>query len=146
LEKYTEQEEIRRTSLKKIIELGINPYPAEEFKINTNSKEIKTQFSEKENMFKNTIGAGRIMGKASFVELKDFEGRIQVYLNRDELCPGEDKTLYNDVFKKYLDIGDIIGVEGSVFVTKVGEISIRAKKIKILSKSIKPLPVVKTRT
>tara|TARA_Y100000994_G_scaffold232538_1_gene219835 strand:- start:48718 stop:50226 length:1509 start_codon:yes stop_codon:yes gene_type:complete len=149
LEKYTEQEEIRRTSLKKIIELGINPYPAEEFKINTNSKEIKTQFSEKENMFKNTIVAGRIMsrrimGKASFVELKDFEGRIQVYLNRDELCPGEDKTLYNDVFKKYLDIGDIIGVEGSVFVTKVGEISIRAKKIKILSKSIKPLPVVKT--
>ena len=149
VEKYTEQEEIRRGSLKKIKELGINPYPAEEYKINTNSQEIKEKHSEKTDVFSNVVIAGRIMGrrimgKASFVELKDFSGRIQVYLNRDELCPGEDKTMYNDVFKKHLDIGDIIGVRGSVFITKVGEISVRAKQIKILSKSIKPLPVVKT--
>ncbi len=149
MEKYTEQEEIRRGSLKKIKELGINPYPAEEYKINTNSQEIKEKYSEKTDVFSNVVIAGRIMGrrimgKASFVELKDFSGRIQVYLNRDELCPGEDKTMYNDVFKKHLDIGDIIGVRGSVFITKVGEISVRAKQIKILSKSIKPLPVVKT--
>ena len=85
----------------------------------------------------------RIMGKASFIEIKDFKGRVQVYVNRDEICQTNDKTMYNEVFKKYLDIGDIIGVEGEVFKTKVGEISVRAKKIKILSKSIKPLPVVK---
>ena len=149
VEKYTEQEEIRRGSLKKIKELGINPYPAEEYKINTNSQEIKERYSKKTEAPSNVTIAGRIMGrrimgKASFVELKDFSGRIQVYLNRDELCPGEDKTMYNDVFKKYLDIGDIIGIKGSVFITKVGEISVRAKQIKILSKSIKPLPVVKT--
>ena len=84
------------------------------------------------------------MGKASFVEIKDFKDRIQVYLNRDEICPKEDKTMYNDVFKKYLDIGDIIGIEGGVFITKVGEISVRAKKITLLSKAIKPLPIVKT--
>ena len=85
----------------------------------------------------------RIMGKASFIELKDFHGRIQIYLNRDEICPGDDKTMYNEVFKKHLDIGDIVGVEGEVFKTKVGEISIRARKIKLLSKSIRPLPIVK---
>tara|TARA_B100001115_G_C15825694_1_gene411131 strand:- start:366 stop:1877 length:1512 start_codon:yes stop_codon:yes gene_type:complete len=144
-----EQEKIRRGSLLKLKELGINPFPAEEFIINTNSVEIKENFSEKENNFQNVTMAGRIMsrrimGKASFAEIKDFKGRIQLYLNRDEICPGEDKKMYNDVFKKCLDIGDIIGVEGSVFKTKVGETSVMVKKIKVLSKSIKPLPIVKT--
>ena len=145
---YSEQEKIRRESLKKIMELGINPYPANEYILTTNSKEIKQKYSEKENNFQDISIAGRIMsrrimGKASFIELKDFDGRIQVYLNRDELCPGDDKSMYNDVFKKLLDIGDIVGIEGNVFVTKVGEISVFAKKLTVLSKSIKPLPVVK---
>ncbi len=149
MEKYTEQEKIRRNSLKKIEELGINPYPADEYTTNTTSQEIKDNYSQEKNNFQDIKIAGRIMsrrimGKASFVELKDFDGRIQIYLNRDEICPKENKTMYNDFFKKYLDIGDIIGVEGEVFVTKVGETSIRAKKITLLSKSIKPLPIVKT--
>ena len=139
----------RRESLIKLKELGLNPFPAEEFKTTTSSTEIKENYSESENNFQNVSLAGRIMsrrimGKASFAEIKDFKGRIQLYLNRDEICEGEDKTMYNDVFKKHLDIGDIIGVEGRVFKTKVGEISVMVKKIKILSKSIKPLPVVKT--
>ena len=145
---YSEQEKIRRESLKKIMELGINPYPANEYILTTNSREIKQNYSEKENNFQDISIAGRIMsrrimGKASFIELKDFDGRIQVYLNRDELCPGDDKSMYNDVFKKLLDIGDIVGIEGNVFVTKVGEISVFAKKLTVLSKSIKPLPIVK---
>ena len=149
MEKYTEQEQIRRNSLKELISLGINPYPAEEFKINTNSEEIKDGFSEDKNNFQNVLLAGRIMsrrimGKAAFVELKDFEGRIQLYFNRDEVCPGDDKTMYNVVFKKLLDIGDIIGVFGSVFKTKVGETSVRVKTFTLLSKAIKPLPIVKT--
>ena len=149
MEKYTEQETIRRESLNKLKELGINPYPANEYKINTTSKDIKSGFSEEKNGQKKIVLAGRIMsrrimGKASFVEIKDVAGRIQIYVNRDEICPLEDKTMYNEVFKKYLDIGDIIGVEGYVFKTKVGEISVRAKKITILSKSITPLPIVKT--
>jgi len=149
VEKYTEQEQIRRNSLKELISLGINPYPAEEFKINTNSEEIKDGFSEDKNNFQNVLLAGRIMsrrimGKAAFVELKDFEGRIQLYFNRDEVCPGDDKTMYNVVFKKLLDIGDIIGVLGSVFKTKVGETSVRVKTFTLLSKAIKPLPIVKT--
>ena len=145
---YSEQEKIRRESLKKIIELGIDPYPAHEYPITTNSKEIKKKFSEKDNNFQDVSIAGRIMsrrimGKASFMELKDFDGRIQIYLNRDELCPSDDKSMYNDVFKKFLDIGDIVGIKGYVFITKVGEISIFAKKLTVLSKSIKPLPIVK---
>ncbi len=149
MRELNEQEIIRRESLQKIKDLGINPYPAEEYKTNTTSKEIKKEYSEKEKNFQNVTVSGRIMsrrimGKASFVELKDFGGRIQVYINRDEICPKEDKTMYNDVFKKYLDIGDIIGVSGEVFTTKVGEISVRAKALTILSKAIKPLPVVKT--
>jgi len=144
-----EQEKIRRESLIKLKELGINPFPAEEFETTTSSIEIKEGYSETENNFQNVSLAGRIMsrrimGKASFAELKDFKGRIQLYLNRDEICEGEDKTMYNDVFKKCLDIGDIIGVEGRVFKTKVGETSVMVKKLKVLSKSIKPLPVVKT--
>ena len=146
MEKYTEQEQTRRESLKKIQDLGINPYPAEEYKTNATSQEIKEGIKKKSVCLAGRIMSRRIMGKASFIELKDFKGKIQVYINRDEICPKEDKTMYNDVFKKYLDIGDIIGVEGDIFTTKVGEISVRAKKIKILSKSIKPLPVVKTDT
>ena len=149
MSELNEQEKIRRESLTKLNDLGINPFPPEEFKISTNSVDIKKNYTETENNFQEVSLAGRlmsrrIMGKASFAELKDFKGRIQLYLNRDEICPGENKSMYNDVFKKHLDIGDIIGVEGSVFKTKVGETSIMVKKIKILSKSIKPLPVVKT--
>ncbi len=149
MSELNEQEKTRRESLIKLKELGINPFPAEEFKTTTSSKEIKENYSDAEKNFQNVSLAGRIMsrrimGKASFAEIKDFKGRIQLYLNRDEICEGEDKTMYNDVFKKYLDIGDIIGIEGRVFKTKVGEISVMVKKIKVLSKSIKPLPVVKT--
>ncbi len=149
MEKYTEQEQARRNSLNELIDMGYNPYPAEEFKITATSKDIKENYHSEKNNFQNVSLAGRIMsrrimGKASFVELKDFKGRIQLYLNRDEICEGEDKSMYNKVFKKLLDIGDIIGVEGSVFKTKVGEISIMVKNIKVLSKSIKPLPIVKT--
>ena len=144
----SEQEKVRRESLKKIQDLGIEPYPASEYKINSSSLKIHQEYSLEKNNFKDIKIAGRIMsrrimGKASFVELKDDKGRIQVYVNRDEICSGEDKTMYNDVFKKYLDIGDIIGVAGEAFKTKVGETSVRAKKITVLSKAIKPLPVVK---
>jgi len=149
VEKHTEQELTRRESLKELISLGINPYPADEFVTNTTTSEIKDQFSESKNNFQQITIAGRmmsrrIMGKASFVEIKDSTGRIQAYINRDEICPTEDKTLYNKVFKKLLDIGDILGLTGDVFKTKVGEISVRVKKITLLSKAIKPLPIVKT--
>ncbi len=149
MSELNEQEKTRRESLIKLKELGINPFPAEEFKTTTSSKEIKENYSETKNNFQNVCLAGRIMsrrimGKASFAELKDFKGRIQLYLNRDEICSGEDKTMYNDVFKKHLDIGDIIGAKGRVFKTKVGETSVFVKKITLLSKSIKPLPIVKT--
>ena len=142
MEKYTEQETIRRESLNKLKELGINPYPANEYKINTTSKDIKSGFSEEKNGQKKIVLAGRIMsrrimGKASFFEIKDGHGKIQAYINRDEICPGEDKKMYNDVFKKHLDIGDIIGINGEVFITKVGETSIRVKKLKVLSKALK---------
>jgi len=143
-----EQEIIRRQSLEELRKLGINPYPAEEFETNTNSKEILSAYDSQKNNFQDVSIAGRIMsrrimGSASFIELQDDKGKIQVYLKRDNLCPDEDKTLYNTVFKKLLDIGDIIGIKGNVFVTKVGETSINANEIKVLSKSIKPLPVVK---
>ena len=149
MSELTEQEIIRRESLRKIQELGINPYPAEEYLTTTTTSEIKKEFSEEKNNFQNVRIAGRIMsrrimGKASFAEIKDQTGRLQIYLNRDEICPDEDKTMYNDVFKKYLDIGDIIGVEGRCFVTKVGEKSVFVEKLTLLSKSIKPLPIVKT--
>ena len=112
MEKHTEQELTRRESLKELVLLGINPYPAQEFVINTTTSEIKTHFSESENNFQNIMIAGRmmsrrIMGKASFIEIKDSSGRIQAYINRDEICPMEDKTLYNKVFKRFLYIGDI---------------------------------------
>jgi lysyl-tRNA synthetase class 2 len=144
----SEQEIIRRNSLQKLRDLGINPYPANEFKINTSSKQILDQYSPEKNNFQEVVVAGRlmsqrIMGKASFAELQDESGRIQLYVNRDEICPGEDKTLYNEVFKRLLDIGDIIGVTGFVFITQMGETSIHVKTLTLLSKSIHPLPVVK---
>lgn len=141
----SEQELIRRDSLTKLRALGIEPYPADLFPVNTLSSDIKNNFEEG----KKVIIAGRlmsrnIMGKASFGDLQDSEGRVQVYFNRDVLCEGEDTTLYNEVFKKLLDIGDFIGVEGELFTTKVGEKSVRVNKFSLLSKSLKPLPMPKT--
>jgi lysyl-tRNA synthetase class 2 len=137
----SEQEQIRRESLQKIIAYGINPYPAEEFKTTHYSLDILKKYNEDEKV----IIAGRLMrrkiqGKASFGTLQDAKGRIQIYLNRDVICPEEDKSMYNDVFKKWLDLGDILGIEGKVFKTMVGEISINVEKIHLLSKSLKPLP------
>jgi len=134
--------------LQKLRELGINPYPANEFKINASTKQILEQFDPETNNFQDITIAGRlmnqrIMGKASFAELQDESGKIQLYLNRDEICPGEDKSLYNDVFKKLLDIGDIIGVTGYVFITQMGETSVHVKTLTLLSKSLRPLPIVK---
>jgi lysyl-tRNA synthetase class 2 len=149
---YSEQELVRRESLKKLKELGINCYPAKAFGVNTTSAQIKRDFSAllalNEGDDLSVVIAGRlmsrrIMGKASFAEIQDSQGKIQIYINRDEICEGEDKKMYNDVFKKLLDIGDIIGVEGRVFLTKVKEISVRAKKITVLSKSLRPLPLPK---
>lgn len=140
----SEQEVVRREKLGKLRELGINPYPADLFPVNHNSKQIKADFSEE----KQVIVAGRLMainvqGKASFAQLQDAEGRVQVYFNRDEICPGEDKTIYNTVFKKLLDLGDFVGIEGELFKTKVGEITVKVKSFKLLSKSLKPLPIPK---
>lgn len=143
----SEQEVVRRNSLNKIREMGINPYPANEYNVDAWSEEAKANFKD-DAQPRNVSMAGRvmgrrIMGKASFMELQDSKGRIQVYVNRDELCPGEDKTLYNDVFKKLLDIGDFVGITGFVFRTQTGEISVHCKSLTLLSKSLKPLPVVK---
>ncbi len=141
----SEQELVRRESLKKLRDLGIEPYPAEAYKVNAYTKDCKANFEEgKAVCMAGRIMSRRIMGKASFAELQDAEGRLQVYFNRDEICPGEDKMMYNDVFKKLLDMGDFIGIEGTLFKTQVGEISVLVKNFKVLSKSLKPLPVVKT--
>lgn len=142
----SEQEIIRRQSLEELRNRGINPYPAAEFPTNAFSVDIKAEFKEGEE--RNVVIAGRmmscrVMGKASFAEIQDSKGRIQVYVTRDDICPGEDKDLYNVVFKKLLDIGDFIGVKGFVFKTQTGEVSIHAKEITLLSKSLKPLPIVK---
>ncbi|WP_430811696.1 MULTISPECIES: lysine--tRNA ligase [unclassified Carboxylicivirga] len=144
----SEQEIIRRKSLEELNKLGINAYPAAEFKTTHLSTEIKQEFDPAKDNLKEVVIAGRIMsrrimGKASFAELKDAEGRIQIYLNRDDMCPGEDKTLYNTVFKKLLDIGDIIGVKGFIFQTQMGETTLHVQEMTILSKSLKPLPIVK---
>ncbi len=141
----SEQETIRREALVKLRALGINPFPAALFPVNTQSKEVKDNFQEgKEVVLAGRLMSKRIMGKASFAELKDASGRIQIYINRDEICEGEDKTFYNEVFKKLLDIGDFIGVKGVLFTTQVGEKSIKVKEISVLSKSLRPLPIVKT--
>ena len=146
---FSEQEIVRRESLQKLIDLGIDCYPAELFNVNNSSKNILDNYKEGDSLevvIAGRIMTRRIMGKASFVELQDSEGKIQLYLNRDEICPEEDKTMYNQVFKKLLDIGDIIGVSGSVFITQVGEISILVKSLTVLSKSLRPLPLPKTDT
>ncbi|GAB1307719.1 lysine--tRNA ligase [Urechidicola sp. KH5] len=143
----SEVEIVRRQSLEKLRELGIQPYPAAEFKTTTYIKEILSDFDAfegKEVVLAGRIMSRRIMGKASFAELKDSSDRMQIYINRDEICPDEDKTLYNTVFKKLLDMGDIIGIKGTVFKTQVGEFSVKVTEITLLSKSLKPLPVVKT--
>ena len=142
----SEQELVRRESLQKLRDLGVDPYPADLFDVNTTSKQIKEKYKEGEEL--NVVIAGRlmsrrIMGKASFAELQDSAGKIQIYVNRDEICETEDKTMYNTVFKKLLDIGDIIGITGTVFITKVGEISVKVKELKVLTKSLRPLPLPK---
>ena len=140
----SEQELVRREKLSKLRQLGINPYPAELFPVNHSSKDIKKNFEEG----KKVIIAGRLMaiklqGKASFAQIQDAEGKIQVYFNRDEICPGEDKSKYNDVFKKLLDFGDFIGIHGELFTTQVGEKTVKVEDFTILSKALKPLPMPK---
>ncbi len=149
MSELNEQQQIRRSALTEIRNLGINPYPAEEVKINTTSAEIMQGFDPELNNFQEVSIAGRIMmkrimGKASFAELQDGSGTIQLYVSRDEIAPDEDKTLYNTVFKKLLDIGDIIHVTGKAFHTKTGQTTIRVDHLSLLSKSLRPLPIVKT--
>ena len=144
----SEQEIIRRSALEELIRLGIDPFPAETYEVNVNTKDILDNFRSAEENYQDVQIAGRIMsrrimGNASFAELQDEKGRIQIYIRRDDICPAEDKTMYNTVFKKLLDIGDIIGIRGFVFVTQVGEISIHVREFKLLAKSLHPLPVVK---
>jgi lysyl-tRNA synthetase class 2 len=141
----SDQEIQRRKSLKKLREMGINPYPATSYPITNTAEGIKNNYVEGQNVcLAGRIMSQRIMGKASFAELLDRSGRIQVYFNRDEICPTEDKQMYNEVFKKLLDLGDFIGVKGTVFKTKVGETSVNVKEFTVLSKSLKPLPLPKT--
>lgn len=148
MHELSEQEIIRRQSLEDLRKLGIDPYPAPLYPVNSHAADIKANFEKHPENYTDVCLAGRlmsrrIMGKASFAELKDSSGRIQIYLNRDEICPGEDKELYNTVFKRLLDLGDFIGVKGHVFKTQVGEISVHVKELVLLSKSLRPLPVVK---
>jgi len=140
----SEQEVIRREKLNRLREMGIDPYPAALYPVNSTSKNAKENYEEgKKVILSGRLMSRRIQGKASFAELQDSEGRIQVYFNRDEICTGEDKTLYNDVYKKLLDIGDIIGIEGELFTTQVGEKTVMVKNFTILSKSLRPLPLPK---
>lgn len=141
----SEQEQIRRQKLAELRKLNINPYPAEGFEVDATTASIKSNFEEgKKVSIAGRLMARRIQGKASFAELQDSEGRIQVYFNRDEMCPGEDKTLYNEVYKKLMDIGDFVGIKGELFKTKVGEMTVMVKDMQLLSKSLKPLPLPKT--
>ena len=145
----SEQEQVRRDALTKLREKGVEPYPAAEYKVTHKSVDIHSGFEKDEAAFQDVSIAGRlmtrrIMGKASFAVLKDSFGEVQLYFNRDEMCPGEDKSLYNDIFKKLLDLGDFLGVKGHVFKTQTGETSIMVKELTLLSKSLKPLPVVRT--
>lgn len=147
-QELSEQEQIRRNSLQELTALGIDPYPAETYETNVTASEILEDYPNNEKLFQDISIAGRIMGRrimgaAAFVELQDPGGKIQLYFKRDDICPGEDKSAYNIVFKRLLDIGDIIGVKGYVFTTKMGEVTIHVKEYKLLSKSLKPLPVVK---
>ena len=145
MSQLSEQEIVRREKLSKLRELGINPYPADLYPVTHSSAKVKSDFSEG----KKVVMAGRLMrkkiqGKAAFAELQDSEGRIQIYINRDEICPGEDKSKYNDIFKKLLDLGDFIGIEGELFNTQVGEKTVLVKNFTLLSKALKPLPLPKT--
>ena len=147
----SEQEEQRRKSREEIIDLGSDPYPSDTFDINTNSQEIKDDFDEKKKNLQDVSISGRIMsrrvmGSASFAEIQDSKGKIQIYVRRDDICDGEDKTLYNTIFKKKLDLGDIIGITGYIFKTQMGETTIHVTSLKVLSKSVRPLPVVKEST
>ena len=146
-QELSEQEKVRRGSMEEMRRLGIEPYPAAEYTVTGHADEIISTFDDNAPQREVTVAgrvmSRRIMGKASFMELKDATGRIQVYVNRDEICPGEDKTLYNVVFKKLLDIGDFVGVKGYVFRTQTGQISVHAKVLTVLSKSLRPLPIVK---
>ena len=135
----SEQEKIRREKLSRLIELGINPYPADEYVSTFSSTEMETNFEEgKEVKVAGRLMSRRIQGKASFAELQDFYGKVQLYFNRDIICEGNDKIMYNEVYKKLLDIGDIIGVKGNLFITKVGEKTIEVKSFILLSKSLRP--------
>jgi lysyl-tRNA synthetase class 2 len=144
----SEQEQIRRDALAELRKLGIDPYPAAEYKTNVFASEILDHYDQEKNNYQDVCLAGRIMsrrimGNASFAELMDSSGRIQIYVRRDEICPGEDKTLYNTVFKHLLDIGDIIGIKGRVFTTQTGEVTVHVNEFTLLCKSIRPLPIVK---
>ncbi len=148
MQKLSEQEQVRREALQELRNLGIDPYPASTFDVNATAAEILENFPEDNSLYQDIQIAGRIMsrrimGSASFAELQDESGRIQIYFNRDEICPGEDKTMYNTVFKRLTDIGDIIGVKGFVFTTRMGEVTIHVKEFSILCKSLRPLPIVK---
>ncbi len=148
MQHLSEQEIIRRENLQKLIEAGFDPYPAKTFDTNALANEITSSFTEGSDLFQDVSLSGRlmsrrIMGKASFGELQDSSGRIQIYINRDEICPGEDKILYNEVFKKWMDLGDFIGIRGHVFFTQLGECTVHVKELTLLSKSLRPLPVVK---
>ena len=144
----SEQEIIRRDSLKAMRELGIDPYPAAAYEVNITTSQIREQYNPEEGNLRDISIAGRIMtrrimGAAAFMEIQDEKGRIQIYIKRDEICPGEDKTMYNTIFKKLLDIGDIVGIKGYAFITQAGELSIHAKELTVLSKSLRVLPIVK---
>ena len=145
---YSEQEQIRRDSLAKLRELGIEPYPAAEYPVNATAARILSEYDPEKGNLQDVCIAGRlmsrrIMGAASFGELQDETGRIQIYVKRDEICPGEDKTMYNTVWKKLLDIGDIVGIKGFAFITQTGQLSVHAKELTLLSKSLRVLPIVK---
>ncbi|MBK9151064.1 MAG: lysine--tRNA ligase [Saprospiraceae bacterium] len=149
MQHLSEQEIVRRENLQKLIDAGIEPYPSDTFDVNATALEIKTNFQPGSEQYQSVSLAGRlmskrIMGKASFGELQDATGRIQIYISRDDICPGEDKTLYNEAFKKWFDLGDFIGVKGFAFYTQMGECTIHVTELKLLSKSLRPLPVVKT--
>jgi lysyl-tRNA synthetase, class II len=144
----SEQEQIRRQALQELEKLGVDPYPAAAYPVDTTARQILTGYDDEKGNFQEVTLAGRIMsrrimGAASFMVIQDHSGRIQVYLKRDDICPGEDKSLYNTVFKKLLDIGDIVGINGFAFITKTGEISVHAKELVLLSKSLRVLPIVK---
>jgi lysyl-tRNA synthetase class 2 len=147
-QQLSEQEEVRRAALEEMRSMGIDPYPAEAFEVNCTSKEIKDKFKDEGDFAELSIAgrimSRRVMGKASFAEIMDAEGRIQIYVSRDDIADGEDVSMYNTVFKRLLDIGDFIGIKGFAFKTKVGETTIHVKELKVLSKSIRPLPIVKT--